>query len=166
MGKSGGLILLALGGLVASLAGQTTWSTWQNLSAGPVSATVASAPAEQWITLEDAAVRCDTRRTAGRSAFYEASPKAGGEVFLVQVADDQPCEGLVLQGGFGRDRLSAESIRSRLGVEPPRQGDARVFNVLGPDFMKRALYVAGPLFLLGLATIALGLRRYRASQRQ
>ena len=72
----------------------------------------------------------------------------------------------VVDADLGRDRLSAESIRSRLGVEPPRQGDARVFNVLGPDFMKRALYVAGPLFLLGLATIALGLRRYRASQRQ
>jgi hypothetical protein len=163
MGKPVALLLLALGGLVTSLAGSTLWATWKNLSGGPRPFSVAAAPVEEWVTLTGATIRCETRKVSGRSAYYEATADDGSETFLVQAGEELPCAGLVLEGGFSKDRLSQETIRTRLGVEPPALPAVRIFSVLNAEFLKHALWYSGPMFLLGVATLAFGVRRYRAA---
>lgn len=165
MGKLGSLLFVGLGLLVTVVAGQAAWqvgSSLRGLGDAPAAATVANAPPNTWLRLEDAAVRCETRRSVANATYFDATSRDGKETFLFQGLGEVSCESAKLEGGFLPGRYTGEWVQTKLKVEPPPGSDFRIFSqMLTPEFLRKALYTSLPMLALGLLMTFVAFRTYR-----
>jgi len=166
MGKNGSLLLVGLGLLVTTIAGQSAYrlgAMLRELDPAPRPTRVAGAPANAWLRLEDALVSCPSRQAGANATYFHASAADGTEPFLVQALGDTRCESLVLEGGFLPDRYTPEGARERLRTEPPPGvASFRVFSqMISPSFLRSGLYRALPMLGLGLVMTLVAFRAHR-----
>jgi hypothetical protein len=131
----------------------------------PLVAKAADAPAERWVRLEDAALRCDTRAVSKNYTFFLAAPKGGGAPFVVQRAGDVACEAGPLEGGFIPGTYTREFLQKRFGVSFEEQGELRVFTeALSPRQLKGSLTRTIAFLAMGFLVFLLGLRAMRRAR--
>jgi hypothetical protein len=168
MGKlASGLLILA--GAVWTIG--MAWVTSNALSAyvhagdAPAVVKVADAPERRWVKLEDARVRCDTRKVQGGFTYFLAEAPQG-EPFLAQLSGDVPCESAQLDGGFIPGRFTRDWLKGKLGLELPIEHDVRLFTeTLAPRFLKGVLFRTVAFLIAGLAVLAIGVRSLRRAAR-
>ncbi len=128
----------------------------------PVPTSVAGAPDERWIRLEDARLRCETRSVQKRFTYFLAEPTQGGAPFVVQLSGDVPCEGARLEGGFVPGSYTRAWFKENLGLDVPGEGDLRLFSqALSPGYLRGIFAVSVALLVAGLAVLAVGIRKLR-----
>jgi hypothetical protein len=165
MGKLGSLLFVGLGLLVTVVASQAAWqvgASLRGLGDAPGVTSVANAAPNAWLRLDDAAVRCETRRTAGNATYFDAASRDGKETFLVQTLGEVKCEDVKLEGGFLPGRYTGEWVTAKLKIDPPPGSDVRIFSqMLTPEFLRKALYTSLPMVALGLLMTFVAFRTYR-----
>ncbi len=169
MGKAASTILAVVGalwtlGMAYVLA--TAGAAYLRTGPAPVVTKVAGAPAERWIRLEDAHLRCDTRVFRNGFTYFAGEGPQGADPFVAQLSGDRPCEGAALDGGFLPGSFTRAWVKQRFGLDVPGQGDVRLFTeALAPRFLKGVLFRTVAWFLLGVAVLAVSLRSLRRAQR-
>lgn len=126
---------------------------------------VAEAPEQRWVKLEDARLRCDTRKVQGGFTYFLAEAPQG-EPFLVQLGGDVPCDGAELDGGFIPGRFTRDWLKQKLGLDLPVDHDVRFFTqALAPRYLKGVLFRTVAFLTAGLAVLAIGIRSLRRATR-
>jgi hypothetical protein len=168
MGKlASGLLVLA--GAILTIA--TAWYASHALSAylhagdAPAVVKVVDARDARWVKLEDARVRCETRKVQGGFTYFIADAPQG-EPFLAQLSGDVPCDAAQLDGGFIPGRFTRDWLKAKIGVDLPIERDVRFFSAaLAPAYLKAALFRMVAFLVAGLAVLAIGIRSLRRASR-
>jgi DNA gyrase/topoisomerase IV subunit B len=159
-------LLVALGLFLCILTGWfTAHSTLALLRApaAPLRTTVADAPDQRWVELEDAALDCSTQQVRQRTVLVVGGDRAGGHPFVAQLAGRDGCAqaGLRPLDGAFIGSFSRDFLRQRQSLRLPPGEDLRVFSQSqAPRFLRRSLgwriaWFALSLLLTGLAARAL-----------
>jgi hypothetical protein len=127
----GWLLLLSGVGALSLFGPGLIWAVRTAATAGsaPTPVAVAVAPARKWVRLTDAAVRCETVKSARGVHVAVATDAAGDHPFLTQLSDPKKCDTARTEGLFLDDRVSAARVKEAYGLDAP--GDAGL-RVLGP----------------------------------
>ena len=157
--------LLATVGLVICI----VWG-WSAAQAGavllrspgaPLPTTVAAAPDQRWVVLDDAVVDCRPRAENQRVTFVLANDRSGANPFLAQLVGAGPCHpspGERLDGVFV-GRFTRDFLRERQRLDLPPGDDLRVFSqAQAPRHLWRSLGRRLTWFGLGLLLLLLAIR--------
>lgn len=108
----------------------------------PASSTVADAPDNRWIVLEDAVLDCSTRQIRQRATLVLANDRSGTHPFVAQLFGTKACDHPAahpIDGAF-IGPFTRVFLRERQDFDLPPGGDLRVFSQYqAPRFLKRAL---------------------------
>jgi hypothetical protein len=108
----------------------------------PVSTTVAAAPDNRWVVLQDAVLDCTTRQIRQRATLVLANDRTGTHPFVAQLVGTKACEGpssRPIDGAF-IGPFTRVFLRERQNFDLPPGGDLRVFSQYqAPRFLRRAL---------------------------
>ena len=138
-------LLVALGIFVCILTGWFATRAARTLMDSPASpspSTVAAAPDNRWVVLEDAVLDCSTRQVRQRATLVLANDHTGGHPFVAQLVGTRACEG---SGGRPMDGafigpFTRVFLRERQDFDLPPGDDLRVFSQYqAPRFLRRAL---------------------------
>jgi hypothetical protein len=168
MGKLASGLLVFAGGIwtigMAWVAANAL-SAYMRAGDAPAVVKVADAPEKRWVKLEDARVRCDTRKVQGGFTYFVAdAPQA--EPFLAQLSGDVPCDAAQLDGGFIPGRFTKDWLKGKIGVDLPIERDVRLFTTaLAPAYLKGVLFRTIAFLIVGLAVLAIGIRSLRRASR-
>ncbi len=129
----------------------------------PLPSTVAAAPDNRWVVLQDAVLDCSTRQIRQRATLVLANDPTGAHPFVAQLAGTRACQGAnprPIDGAF-IGLFTRVFLRERQNFELPPGADLRVFSQYrAPRFLRRALgwrvtWFAMSLLLTTLAIWAL-----------
>ena len=168
MGKLASGLLIVAGAIWAlgmAWVASNTLSAYLRAGDAPAVVKVADAPEKRWVKLEDARVRCDTRKVQGGFTYFVAeAPQA--EPFVAQLSGEVPCDGAQLDGGFIPGRFTREWLKQKIGIDVPVDRDVRFFTqALAPRFLKGVLFRTVGFLVAGLAVLAIGIRSLRRAGR-
>jgi hypothetical protein len=156
--------LVALGIFVSILTGWFSAHAGRALlraPAAPVSTTVAAAPADRWVTLEDAVLDCANQRAHHRAFFVLAYDRAGAHPFVAKLAGPDPCQSASpgpIDGAFISPSAHV-STRDRQGYDLAPGSDVRLFDQFqAPRFLRGSLTRWLVWFGLSLLLTALAVR--------
>lgn len=128
--------------------------------ATPRTFTAEGAPEREYIRLEGAVPRCETRAARDGMTFWLAD--AGEVPVLVQRMDDVPCAPGPVEGGFLPGTYDRAFLKERAGLPLPPGGDVRVFTeALTPAVQRGVVYRTLPWLVLSIALAAIGLKGVR-----
>jgi hypothetical protein len=108
----------------------------------PLATTVAGAPENRWVMLQDAVFDCSTRRARLRSTLLLANDRTGTHPFLARLAGTRACDTLGSRpvDGVFLGAATRPAQRERQLFELPSGSHARLFSQLrAPRFVRRAL---------------------------
>ncbi len=138
-------LLVALGLFVCILTGWYAARAARALMdspARPISTTVAAAPDNQWVVLEDAVLDCATRQVRQRGTLVLANDRSGAHPFVAQLVGTKACESpaaKAIDGAF-IGPFTRVFLRERQNFDLPPGDDLRVFSQYqAPRFLRRAL---------------------------
>jgi hypothetical protein len=124
---------VVFGGMAAS----TGLAIWR-APAGPAPSTVAAAPENRWVLLEDAVLVCPPPDRPRR--LIRAHDREGTTRFLVYLEDPKRCPEVQRLDGAFIGKFSREFLRARAGLQIPPGQDERVFSQLeAPRFLRGRL---------------------------
>jgi hypothetical protein len=159
---AGALWTLGMGWVVANTA-----AAYLRAGDEPAAARVADAPAERWIRIEDARLRCDTRIARENFAYFLGEGADGKNPFVAQLPKETSCEGAKLEGGFIPGTFTRAWLKDRLGVELPGDGELRFFtHALAPEVLRGVLARTILLLLAGLLVLGFALRAMKRLRRE
>lgn len=149
------------------MAANTAWAIWR-APAGPSPSTVAAAPENRWVALEDAVLLCPPPDEPRR--LVRARTRDGAIRFLVYLEDPARCADIQRLDGAFIGKFSREFLRARGGLEIPPGKDVRVFSQLeAPRFLRgrlgRQLRWFGVSLLIAVLAIRAVWRREPPQQR-
>jgi hypothetical protein len=108
----------------------------------PLQTTVAAAPDNRWVILQDAVLDCSTRQVRQRATLVLANDRTGTHPFVAQLVGTKACEGAgsrTIDGAF-IGPFTRVFLRERQNFDLPPGGDLRVFSQYqAPRFLRRAL---------------------------
>ncbi len=108
----------------------------------PLTTTVAAAPDDRWVVLQDAVLDCSTRQTRQRATLVLANDGTGAHPFVAQLVGTKACEGArtrSIDGAF-IGPFTRVFLRERQNFDLPPGDDLRVFSQYrAPRFLRRAL---------------------------
>ena len=123
--------------LIGGKASNTAWTIWRAPDQ-PAPSTVAAAPDNTWVVLQDAVLDCPPPGKTWR--LVRAHAREGGDRFLVYLADPARCATTASLDGAFIGKFSRAFLSMRLGVKIPPGADARIFSqVESPRFLWRRL---------------------------
>jgi hypothetical protein len=138
-------LLVALGLFVCILTGWYATRTARALMDSPdhpTSTTVAAAPDNRWVILQDAVLDCSTRQTRNRATLVLANDDTGAHPFVAQLVGTRACDAgtkRTIDGAF-IGPFTRVFLRERQNFDLPPGGDLRVFSQYqAPRFLRRAL---------------------------
>ncbi len=138
-------LLVALGLFVCILTGWFAAHAAQTLvdaPRAPLSTTVAAAPDNRWVVLQDAVLDCSTQQIRQRATLVLANDPSGAHPFVAQLVGTKSCAGASghpIDGAF-IGPFTRVFLRERQQLELPPGGDLRVFSQYqAPRFLRRAL---------------------------
>ncbi len=108
----------------------------------PISTTVAAAPDNRWVVLQDAVLDCSTRQIRERATMVLANDRSGARPFVAQLAGTRACDGAAarpIDGAF-IGTFTRVFLRERQNFDLPPGDELRVFSQYrAPRFLRRAL---------------------------
>jgi hypothetical protein len=138
-------LLVALGLFVCILTGWYAARAARALMDSPdhaVSSTVAAAPDNQWVILQDVVLDCSTRQIRDRSTLVLANDGSGAHPFVAQLVGTRACKAGTrrsIEGAF-IGPFTRVFLRQRHDFDLPPGDDLRVFSQYqAPRFLRRAL---------------------------
>ena len=139
-------LLVALGLFVCILTGWFAAQAARTLldsAKAPITTTVAAAPDNRWVILQDAVLDCSTRQIRQRNTLVLANDHGGAHPFVAQLAGTRACEPGArprpIDGAF-IGFFTRVFLRERQSFDLPPGGDLRVFSQhQAPRFLRRAL---------------------------
>jgi hypothetical protein len=174
MRKILGWVLVALGAIGLLLVGPTVAkfaTVIVRSGSAPVATTVAAAPADTWVRLTDAVLRCETRKVvAGRVAttIILGRDAAGAHPFVASFTGEVGCDaaGASVDGVFMPGVVDAEAL-GRAGVDVRGEKDLRFLSqALRPAGMKVALRRGIAWLLASALLVVLGVLSLRREARR
>jgi hypothetical protein len=165
MGKFASGLLVVLGMIWTVVVGwvaANTAVTYFRMGQAPRVVTPAEARETDWVRLEGARLRCDSRVAKDRFTYYLADDAKGGAPFVVQFTGDEACEGATIEGGFMPGRFTRAYLAERFGVSYPGEGDLRLFTeALAKPFLRTLLLQTLALLIPGVLSLVVGVRRMK-----
>ena len=160
MGRMGLRLLVALGVFICILTGSFTAHAARALLRSPdepVATTVADAPENRWVMLEDAVLDCSHKRVQQRTMLVLANDRSGSHPFVAHVSgvDCEAASRRPLDGAF-IGPFTRVFLRARQNLDLPPGPDLQVFSQFqSPRYLKRALGWRVTWFGLSLLLTAL-----------
>jgi len=108
----------------------------------PISTTVAAAPDNRWVVLQDAVLDCSTRQIRERATLVLANDRSGAHPFVAQLAGTRACDGAAARSIDGAfiGTFTRVFLRERQNFDLPPGDELRVFSQYrAPRFLRRAL---------------------------
>lgn len=137
--------------------------------AAPEHTTVAAAPANRWVVLDDAVLDCSSEKVRPRYSLVRANDRSGLHPFVAQLSGRNPCaqaSAKPLDGAFiGRFSRMFLAVRQDFALPPGE--DVAVFSQFeSPAYLKRALGWRLTWFGLSLLVTVLAMSALWASEPQ
>ncbi len=154
--------------ITAGFAWYSGRALWLSPSA-PERTTVAAAPANRWVHLEDAVLDCSSEKVRPRYPLVRANDRAGLHPFVAQLSGRIPCAEASagpLEGAFiGRFSRMFLAVRQDFSLPPGE--DVAVFSQFeAPPYLRRALLWRLTWFGLSLLVTVLAVSALWASEPQ
>jgi hypothetical protein len=138
-------LVVAVGLFFCVITAGFTWYSGRALwlaPSAPARTTVAAAPQNRWIVLEDAVLDCSRQKVYARYTLVRASDRSGAHPFVAQLAGTDACAGSrerPLDGAFiGRFSRMFLAVRQDFALPPGE--DVVVFSQFeAPPYLRRAL---------------------------
>ncbi len=154
--------------ITAGFAWYSARALWLSPSA-PQHATVADAPANRWVVLDDAVLDCRSEKVRPRYTLVRASDRSGAHPFVAQLSGRNTCaeaSAHPLDGAFiGRFSRMFLAVRQDFSLPPGE--DVAVFSQFeAPPYLRRALLWRLTWFGLSLLVTVLAVSALWASEPQ
>jgi hypothetical protein len=141
--------------LIGGKASNTAWTIWRAPDR-PAPSTVAAAPDNAWVLLQDAVLDCPAPGKNWR--LVPAHAREGGDRFRVYLEDPSRCATTASLDGAFIGKFSRATLRMQ-GVKIPPGADERIFSQLeSPPFLWRRLGSDLAWFGASLLVVMLAIR--------